>query len=369
MTQLDQFSRVVFKIGSSLIVDSDKGTVRQPWFSSIIEDISDLQLGGTECVIVSSGSVGLGKHTLKYAHAPLHLSERQAAAATGQIRLMETYCSALDDFGIEGAQVLFSLPDKDDPVYYANASRTLTNLTTEGIVPIINENDVIAPQEFRQRDNDRLAAYVARMVNADLLVLLSDVNGLYTGNPHTDRNAVLIKSTHEITDAMKEMAETSSSSYGTGGMITKLIAAKIANDSGTSVILCNGTAQHPIRALKESDEHTVFHSRISQNSDRYKWITKLLKTGCRLEINAEGQRAIARGVGLRFGHLTSVEGEFTSGNAVELVDAHNKQVGMGVVAYPAQEIANIRGFENEIRNYLGFWWDDKVILHNHLVGL
>jgi len=368
MSGLDQYSRIVLKIGSSLLVDGDAGQVRQPWLSTIVEDIAELHHNGVECVLVSSGSVGLGKHALGYTHTPLRLHERQSAAAVGQIRLMETYSHSFQGFDIKSAQVLFSLADKDDPVYYANAAETLTNLIGRRVVPIINENDAIAPQEFQQRDNDRLAAYVSQMINADLLVLFSDVNGLYTGNPRSGNNAVLIPEVQEITDGLKAMAETASSGYGTGGMVTKLLAARIATDAGAAVILCNGQHEHPVSALRTSREHTVFHSRVPRSEDRAKWIEKLLKDGCRIQVNREGERAVGRRTDLRLGHIAGINGTFSSGDAVELVDRRRTPLGMGVVGYPSDELNTIRRFERQIHEYLGPCWDDKVIRHNHLVG-
>ena len=367
MADFAQYRRIVLKIGSSLLVDPDTGNMREPWFSTIVEDVAALHHSGVEWVIVSSGAVGLGRHGLGYESKPGFV-QKQAAASVGQIRLVSGFFQAFGRHGIASSQLLLSLPDKDDPVHYRNAANCLMELISRRCIPVINENDSVVPLEFQARDNDRLAAYVAHMINADLLILLSDVNGLYTANPNEDPDASLLREVDRITDEIRKMAGTSSSGYGTGGMITKLLAAEVATEGCTAVILCNGKAPHPIRALAESSEHTLFHPRLAKHDPaRVRWIVNSLRPGGSLTLDEEGLLQIGKGIALRLVHVDSINGDFEAGDGVALVDSTGRQAGAGLVRYGSAELRGFARYRERIREFLSISWDDTVIPSNHLV--
>ena len=366
MDGLRQYRRIVLKIGSSLIVDPASGDLREPWFSTIVEDMAQLHNAGVEWVIVSSGAVGLGRHGLGYDRRP-DFVQKQAAASVGQIRLVSGFFQAFGEHGIRSSQLLLSLPDKDDPVHYRNAANCLTELVSRRCIPVINENDSVVPLEFQARDNDRLAAYVAHMVNADLLILLSDVDGLFTANPNEDPDAALLTEVERITDDVRKMAGGSSSGYGTGGMITKLLAAEVATESCAAVILCNGKEPHPIRALDASGPHTRFLPRLPrQEATRIRWIMGAVREGCVLRLNDEGVRHLEKKVGLRLAHVESIEGDFEVGDGVTLKDAGGTPVGAGLIRYDSAEIRALDRYREPIRDFLSISWDDTLIPPNHL---
>ncbi|MBU6473984.1 MAG: glutamate 5-kinase, partial [Alphaproteobacteria bacterium] len=239
-------SRIVVKVGSSLLVDAATGTLGRDWLKSLCEDIATLKMAGTDVILVSSGAVALGRRALKLKKGVLRLEESQAAAAVGQVRLAQAYAEMLAELGIVAAQVLLTLDDSEERRRYLNARATLMTLLSLGSVPVINENDTVATAEIRFGDNDRLAARVASMMSADRLVLLSDVDGLYTADPTRDASAEHISEVKVITPAIEAMAGDSVSGFGRGGMASKLIAAKIATQAGADVIIAKGKTLHPL---------------------------------------------------------------------------------------------------------------------------
>ncbi|HEY7671424.1 MAG TPA: glutamate 5-kinase, partial [Gammaproteobacteria bacterium] len=269
--------RVVIKIGSALFVDQETGTLDRKWLIGLCEDVADLKKAGAEVVIVSSGAVALGSRELKLDPRRAQLEDKQAAAAAGQILLAHAYQETLGQFGIKAAQVLLTLDDSESRRRYLNASRTLLTLLRCGAVPVVNENDTVATQELRYGDNDRLAARVAQMISAECLVLLSDVDGLYTGNPQRDESAQHVPEVREITATILDMAGGPGSQHGSGGMRTKLDAARIALGAGCSMAITSGRVQRPITALFAGARATWFLPQATPHAARKQWIAGTLQ--------------------------------------------------------------------------------------------
>ena len=260
-TSLAAGRRLVVKIGSALLVDEADGTIRRDWLAALVEDIAGCRKAGQEVLIVSSGAIAVGRQHLGLGRRPLHLDEKQAAAATGMIRLAHAYQEALAAHSITVAQVLLTLDDSEDRRRYINARNTLATLLRFGAVPLINENDTVATDEIRFGDNDRLAARVAAMVSADTLVLLSDIDGLYDADPHANPSARLIPEVHEITAEIEAMAAGTLGGYGTGGMVTKLAAARIALAAGCRMVIADGHPLHPLARIDRDRAAHLVHAR------------------------------------------------------------------------------------------------------------
>jgi glutamate 5-kinase len=265
---LADFRRVVVKIGSSLLVDADAGSVRETWLASLVEDIAALHAEGREILIVSSGSIALGRSILKLPHGILKLDESQAAAAVGQIELARTWSEALRRHSISSGQILVTLGDTEERQRYLNARSTITRLLEWRAVPVINENDTVATSEIRYGDNDRLAARVATMVSADLLALLSDVEGLYDAPPSESAKAKLIPIVERITPQIESIAGGSASELSRGGMQTKIEAAKIATHGGTHMVIASGRIPHPLQAISNKGPCTWFLTRCNPVTSR-----------------------------------------------------------------------------------------------------
>ncbi len=257
---LAEARRVVVKIGSALLVDPDSGTLHRPWLEALAADIAALRARGKDVVVVSSGAIALGRRTAGLAPGVLKLEENQAAAAVGQVALAHAYSQALDDVGLTAAQVLLTLTDTEQRRRYLNARNTLETLLRLGAVPVVNENDTVATSEIRYGDNDRLAARVAGMISADCLVLLSDVDGLYTASPHNNDNAELIPEVREITSEIVAMAGKPESGVGSGGMVTKIEAARIAVGAGADMAITSGRVMNPLARLEDGARCTWFIS-------------------------------------------------------------------------------------------------------------
>jgi glutamate 5-kinase len=362
--------RVVIKIGSALFVDQEKGTLDRPWLEGVCADVAELRHKGTDVIIVSSGAVALGRRELKLDARRARLEEAQAAAATGQILLAHAYQEILRNFGITAAQVLLTLDDSERRERYLNASKTLLTLLGLGVVPVINENDTVATQELRYGDNDRLAARVAQMVSADCLVLLSDVDGLYTADPRRDERARFVDEVTEVTRELLEMAGGPGSSHGSGGMRTKLEAARIAVGAGCRMCIATGRVARPISALLGGGRATWFLPAATPGAARKQWIAGTLNLRGSLRVDAGAERALAGGRSLLPAGVTAVTGEFERGDAVSVVTADGREVARGLTAYPADEAARIAGRRSsEIPDILGYSGRDEIIHRDDLVLL
>ena len=369
MTPLEGARRLVVKIGSSILVDETRGEIRRDWLETLTDDVARLHKGGCEVVLVSSGAIRLGRTHFKLAPGPLKLEESQAAAATGQIQLAHAYQEALARHGITVAQVLLTLDDSEERRRYLNARQTMATLLAMKAVPVINENDTVATDEIRFGDNDRLSARVAEMISADTLVLLSDIDGLYTGDPRIDASARFIPEIREITPAIEAMGGSAASELSNGGMATKLLAGRIAMAAGCRMAIADGRAVGALGALIDGKARcSWFLPEGSPLSARKKWIKGSLKTAGALMVDDGAVRALSAGKSLLPAGVTSIEGEFKRGDVVDVKDRAGRVLARGLVAYAAEDARRIAGRKSaEIEHLLGFRGRDEMVHRDDLV--
>jgi glutamate 5-kinase len=366
--RLAEAKRLVVKIGSTLLVDEASGALKQDWLNALAEDLSLEKQRGAEIIVVSSGSIALGRHHLGLTRKAVRLEEQQAAAATGQIRLAHAYQSALGRHDITVAQILLTLADTEERRRHLNARNTLNTLLRLGTVPVINENDTVATSEIRFGDNDRLAARVAAMMNADTLVLLSDIDGLYNADPKLDPSARFIPLVAAITPQIEAMAGRAPVGYSSGGMVTKLQAARIAVGGGCRMVIADGRHAHPLAALADGARCTWFLAGVEPMTARKRWIAGSLKPTGRLVVDAGALRALKSGRSLLPAGVTAVEGQFERGDAVLVLGSDGAEVARGLCAYSAQEARLIRGHKSsEIEARLGYRGREELIHRDDLV--
>jgi glutamate 5-kinase len=362
--------RIVIKVGSALLVESESGELRRDWLNSLCEDAAALRREGKEVVFVSSGAIALGRRSLGLRAGALKLEESQAAAAAGQVRLAQAYADCFSRQKIVAAQVLLTLDDTEDRKRYLNARATLKTLLALGSIAVINENDTVATAEIRFGDNDRLAARVASMMEADCLVLLSDVDGLYTSDPSRDANAVHIPHVSEITGEMEAMAGASVSGVGRGGMASKLVAARIATAAGCEVVIARGTADHPLHAIEKGARVTQFHANTTPTAARKRWIAGVLKPLGILVVDDGAVEALGKGKSLLPAGVRHIEGQFERGDVVIVRDGQGKEVARGLAAYNANDARRIAGMRSqEIETVLGYRGRDELIHRDDLVAM
>ncbi len=346
--------RLVVKIGSALLVDRDNGALRADWLRALIADVAALRAQGTDVVLVSSGSIALGREVLGLGRADLPLEQAQAAAAVGQIRLARAYEEVLAPHGLSAAQVLVTLEDSADRRRYLNARATLGTLLRLGCVPIVNENDTVATDEIRFGDNDRLAAQIAVTVGADQLVLLSDVDGLYTANPQTDPEARHLDEVARITPEIEAMAGGPATALSKGGMRTKIMAARTATGAGCAMAIADGRALHPLAALGGGGRATWFLPQGDPQTARKAWIAAMKPQGT-LRIDAGACRALEAGRSLLPAGVVAVEGGFGRGDPVEIRGPDDIVAGYGLARYTATEARAIAGCRSDrIVDVLGY---------------
>ena len=351
LPRLADFRRLVIKVGSSLLVDADG--VRRGWLDSLAVDIAALQARGAEVMVVSSGSIALGRRILDLPPGVLRLEDSQAAAAVGQIALARTWAEALGALGVTAGQILVTFADTEERRRYLNARATIARLLAMKAVPVLNENDSVATAEIRFGDNDRLAARIATMASADLLVLLSDVAGLYTAPPASDPSATLIPVVPRISAEIEAMAGGPASSLSRGGMRTKVEAAKIATTGGTTMLIADGRVDHPVGRLAEGGACTWFLSPSNPVTARKKWIAGQVEPRGTLWVDAGAARALAAGNSLLPAGVQRIEGTFKRGDCV-LIRAEGGEIGRGLVAYSADKAELIVGRRSaEIEAVLG----------------
>ncbi|HZH50556.1 MAG TPA: glutamate 5-kinase [Microvirga sp.] len=352
--QISQFRRIVLKVGSSLLVDRVRGRLNHAWLAALAEDIADLHARGADVLVVSSGAIAMGRTVLGLPSGPLKLEESQAAAAVGQIALARTWSEVLAHHAITAGQILVTLSDTEQRRRYLNARATTLKLLELRAVPVINENDTVATSEIRYGDNDRLAARVATMIGADLLVLFSDIDGLYTAPPASDPNAELIPVVDRITPAIEAMAGGAASELSRGGMRTKVEAAKIATAGGTHMIIADGRAKNPLRRVAEGGRCTWFLTPSNPATARKTWIAGALEPRGTLYVDEGAARALQGGASLLPVGVRRIEGSFARGDAVTIRDDH-RILGRGLVAYDAEDAARIIGRPSrEIEAILGY---------------
>jgi glutamate 5-kinase len=365
---LTDFHRIVVKVGSSLLVDSEGGRLHHAWLSALAEDIALLHQEKRDLLVVSSGAIALGRAVLKLPAGPLKLEDSQAAAAVGQIALARTWAEVLGGHGITAGQVLVTPQDTEERRRYLNARSTIDKLLEWRAVPVINENDTVATNEIRYGDNDRLAARVATMASADLLVLLSDVDGLYDAPPGGDAEARLVPVVERITPAIEAMAGAAGSELSRGGMQTKIEAGKIATHGGTHMVIGSGRVAHPLAAIAGGARCTWFLTPANPVTARKKWIAGSLEPKGFLTIDAGAVAALRRGKSLLPAGVIRIDGTFARGDAVVIRGPDGAEVGRGLVAYDVEDAAKIRGRSSaDILSILGFGGRAEMVHRDDLV--
>jgi glutamate 5-kinase len=366
--QLKNFRRIVVKVGSSLLIDSDAGEVRASWLKALAADIAKLHGGGRDLLIVSSGAIALGRSRLKLPRGPLKLEESQAAAAVGQIALARIWSEVLGDHGIGAGQILVTLQDTEERRRYLNARSTIGKLLDWRAVPVINENDTVATNEIRYGDNDRLAARVATMASADLLILLSDIDGLYDAPPAQNPNAKLIPVVDSVTGEIEGMAGDAASELSRGGMRTKIEAAKIATIGGTHMLIASGKIEHPLQAIADGGRCTWFLTPANPVTARKRWIAGSLEPKGTLTIDAGAVNALRAGKSLLPAGVVRVDGQFARGDAVIVRGPDTREVGRGLVAYDADDAERIKGRSSpDVMSILGLSGRSEMIHRDDLV--
>jgi glutamate 5-kinase len=360
--------RLIVKIGSALLVEQESGAIHRKWLDALADDVAALRARGTEIVIVSSGAIAVGRRHLGLTHQRLKLEEKQAAAATGQIRLAHAYQEALARHGITVAQVLLTIEDTEARRRHLNARSTIAALLKLGVVPVINENDTVATSEIRFGDNDRLAARVAAMILADALVLLSDIDGLYTADPKRDPDAALVPVVEAITSDVEAMAGEALPGYSSGGMVTKLAAARIATHAGCRMAIADGRQLNPLAALAKGARATWFMPQLQPLTARKQWIAGALKPVGTLTVDEGASAALAAGKSLLPAGIVAVAGAFERGDAVIVADKAGREIARGLSAYSAADAERIRGHKSrEIETVLGYRGRDEMIHRDDLV--
>ena len=366
--RLADFRRIVVKVGSSLLVDAKAGRLNETWLASLAADLAALHGGKRDLLVVSSGAIALGRTVLKLPAGPLELEDSQAAAAVGQIALARTWTEALSRHGITAGQILVTLGDTEERRRYLNARSTIDKLLEWRAVPVINENDTVATSEIRYGDNDRLAARVATMVSADLVVLLSDVDGLYDAPPGTTASARHIPRVERITPEIEAMAGAAGSGLSRGGMQTKIEAAKITTGAGTHMVIASGHIEHPLDAIAKGARCTWFLAAGNPVTARKKWIAGSLEPKGTLFIDAGAVAALRRGNSLLPVGVARIEGDFARGDAVIIRGPDGAEIGRGLCAYDAEDAQKIRGRSSaDIDAILGFSGRAEMVHRDNLV--
>jgi len=360
--RLKTAKRVVIKIGSALLVDEAHGTVHRKWLEALAEDIAEMKARGQDVILVSSGAIAVGRRYLGLADGPLKLDEKQAAAATGQIRLAHAYQEVLGHHDITVAQVLLTLDDTESRRRYLNARGTLAAILRLGAVPLINENDTVATDEIRFGDNDRLGARVAAMASADVLVLLSDVDGLYTANPSMDDSAEHIGEVDVVTPEIEAMAGGVASSVGSGGMVTKLAAAKICLQNGCAMAITLGEGERPLKRLQDGARATWFKPSLTPASARKRWIAGSLQPSGKVILDDGALSALKAGKSLLPIGVTALTGTFDKGDAVVIEDKNGVELARGLSAYSSEDAQKIIGRKSsEFEGLLGYRGRDELV--------
>ncbi len=365
---LEQARRLVIKMGSALLVDETAGAIQHARLAGLAEDVVQLRSAGVEVMIVTSGAIAVGRRHLGFPAGPLKLEEKQAAAACGQVRLAHAYQEALAAHQVTAAQILLTIDDTEERRRYLNARNTINTLLTASAVPIINENDTVATAEIRFGDNDRLAARVAAMMSADTLLLLSTIDGMYSADPSRDSAAEWIPRVDAITPEIEAAAGAAGSADASGGMLTKLAAARIAMAAGCHMVIARGDVDRPVAALKAGARCTWFVSKATPRAARKQWIAASLQPRGTLTIDAGAEAALVAGRSLLPAGVGAVEGDFERGEAVTVKGTAGSLVGRGLSAYSAADARRIIGHKTgEIERILGYRGRDAIIHRDDLV--
>ncbi len=360
--------RIVVKIGSSLLVDHAKGALNAAWLESLAADMAALKKAGKQMIVVSSGAIALGRHVLGLPRGVLPLEQSQAAAAVGQISLASAYQAILKSHGLTAAQILLTLGDTEERRRYLNARQTIATLLGQGAVPVVNENDTVATSEIRYGDNDRLSARVASMMSADCLVLLSDIDGLYTAPPGRGTDAKRLDVVRQITPEIEAMAGSAGTELSRGGMVTKIEAGRIALSSGSNMVISSGKITHPLRALSEGAPCTWFLAPSDPVTARKRWIAGQLEPKGSVEIDEGAEKALLSGKSLLPAGVRKVMGTFERGDAVVIRAADGRELGRGLIAYAREDAQRIIGRKSgEIAAILGHAGRTELVHRDDMV--
>ena len=361
-------SRIVIKIGSALLVDSKSGKVRSNWMESLAKDIALLKSDGKQIVLVSSGSIAIGREILNLTSNMIKLEEKQAAAAVGQGKLVQLWAYYLAKHDITAAQILLAPDDTETRRRHLNARATVKTLLNLGVVPVVNENDTVTTYEIRFGDNDRLAARVAGMISADLLILLSDIDGLYNTDPYHNLDAEHIEEINDITEDIMAMGGGANASFASGGMTTKLAAGQIATNAGADMIICDGRSKHPLKQLLNGARASLFHSKIEPHTAREKWIAGTLEVAGGVLIDKGALKAISQGKSLLPAGITSVLGNFVRGDVISIRDSVNHEIARGLSNYSHQEANQLKGKKStSFTSIVGFQGRAELVHADDLV--
>ena len=359
--------RLVVKVGSALLSDG-RGGLRHEWIASLADDVAALRRRSAQVLVVSSGAIAVGRRRLAPARRSLALEEKQACAAVGQIRLAHAWQQAFARHDVPVAQLLLTPRDSDDRRRYLNARNTIDALLRLDALPLINENDTVATEEIRFGDNDRLAARVAQMAGADVLILLSDVDGLYTADPRRDPRARRLEEVRAITPEIEAMAGGSLTDTGSGGMITKIEAARIALRAGCHMAIVEGAPARPLSRLESGAPCTWFRAEASPLTARKQWIAGGLRPAGALTVDAGAARALAAGKSLLPAGVTAAEGDFGRGDLVAVRDAGGQEIARGLCAYGGDDARAILGRRSdEIESLLGYRGRQEIVHRDDLV--
>lgn len=362
--------RIVIKIGSALLVEAETGLLRETWLNSLCADIAALKADNKHIIIVSSGAIALGRARLGLLGRELALAEKQACAAAGQSLLTRAYERALDGHNITTAQALLTLNDTENRRRWLNARSTLETLIALGAIPIINENDTVATDEIRYGDNDRLAARTGQMLGADTLILLSDIDGLYTEDPRMNTDAEHLAKITEITADIIAMGGgvNTDAALGSGGMVTKIAAAKVATQAGCRMAIMDGRADNPLTRLMHGESCTWFEAHDNPRKARHQWISGALKPRGMLTVDAGAAKALTQGKSLLAAGVTGLSGQFTKGDAVTVMTQDGAEIARGLIAYDAAEALKILGLKSgDIAATLGYDNGAALIHRDNLV--
>ena len=360
---------IVIKIGSSLLVD-EKKKIRKKWLTSFAKDIKKLKSKNKKIIIVSSGAIALGCKKMNYNKANLKLDKSQAIASIGQIELMNLFSETFSKFKLNISQILLTLDDTEERRRSINAKRTFENLFQLNYIPVVNENDTIATSEIKYGDNDRLASRVAQITNADTLILLSDVDGLFTKNPKIFKDAKLIKRVNNLINDIKDIKIKGITEFGSGGMNTKIEAAKICNLSGCNMIIANGLYLNPIHQIERNNNCTWFISKTSKLHARKKWIISSVSPKGELIIDDGAKKALLNGKSLLAAGIKKVSGKFNKGDHIKILDNKKKEFARGLSSFSSREIDKIMGcHSNEIQKILGYVSKSEVVHKDDMVEI
>ncbi len=359
---------IVIKIGSSLLVNNKK--VRKRWLSSFAKDVKKLKLQNKKIIIVSSGAIALGCKKMNYSKTKLKLDKSQAIASIGQIELMNLFSKIFSKYSLNISQILLTLEDTEERRRSLNAKRTFENLFELDFIPVVNENDTIATSEIKYGDNDRLASRVAQITNADTLILLSDVDGLYTKNPKKFKEAKLIKKVNNINKDLNKIYTKGVNEFGSGGMQTKIEAAKICQLSGSNMVIANGLFENPISKIIKENNCTWFYPKISKLAARKKWIISSVAPKGIIIIDDGAKKALRSGKSLLAAGIKKVSGKFTKGDHIKVLDKKNNECARGLSSFSSDEIVKIMGHHSkEIEKILGYISKSEVIHKDDMVEI